>query len=396
MPLVEGEIQRALDALPGRVPAGRRPLRRRGVLLRGDRPDHGLPHRHRDEPPAPRAKAPAASALQPRARARHREGRGAASASEPTGRRSAERRRRTWPSTAPGSEVRHDRATTVATARGCSASYLDGELEAAKLIEIDEHVGECETCREEAQLLRAMRGSLKRVVRTAAPAGPARAHRRRDDGRADARGRARDADVDALGREGAAGEPVVVADDGAARDGGGARARVGRGDARRRRRASTEARAGFGDDLLAELVAEHSQPLPPEAKDPEAVRGLERYVGVPVRPASFERGRRAPGRRRASCPCSRSARRCSSTSSARATDTRRVSVIVYDAQKIQIGDGEPRAARGRHRRGARGPREGLLGRGDAARRASATWSRATSIRTEAPSSPRSSTTTADA
>ena len=47
-------------------------------------------------------------------------------------------------------------------------SYLDGELEAAKLIEIDEHVGECETCREETQLLRAMRGSLKRVVRTGA------------------------------------------------------------------------------------------------------------------------------------------------------------------------------------------------------------------------------------
>ncbi len=39
-------------------------------------------------------------------------------------------------------------------------SYLDGELEAAKLIEIDEHVAGCETCREEVQLLRAMRGSL--------------------------------------------------------------------------------------------------------------------------------------------------------------------------------------------------------------------------------------------
>jgi len=48
-------------------------------------------------------------------------------------------------------------------------SYLDGELAAARLIEIDEHVGACETCREEVQLLRAMRGSLKRVVRSGAP-----------------------------------------------------------------------------------------------------------------------------------------------------------------------------------------------------------------------------------
>ena len=45
------------------------------------------------------------------------------------------------------------------------SSYLDGELDASRLIEIDEHLAGCETCREEAQLLRAMRGSLKRVVR---------------------------------------------------------------------------------------------------------------------------------------------------------------------------------------------------------------------------------------
>ena len=50
-------------------------------------------------------------------------------------------------------------------------SYLDGELETETLIEIDEHVARCETCREEAQLLRAMRGSLKRVVRISTPGG---------------------------------------------------------------------------------------------------------------------------------------------------------------------------------------------------------------------------------
>ncbi len=49
------------------------------------------------------------------------------------------------------------------------SSYIDGELGAAKLVELDEHVAGCEACREEVQLLRAMRGSLKRVVRVPAP-----------------------------------------------------------------------------------------------------------------------------------------------------------------------------------------------------------------------------------
>ena len=66
MPIVEGEVQRALDALPDRVQDRRHPLRRRGVLLRGDRANHGLPHRHRDEPPSPRPEAPATISLQSR------------------------------------------------------------------------------------------------------------------------------------------------------------------------------------------------------------------------------------------------------------------------------------------------------------------------------------------
>src|ERR1700674_3443635 len=58
MPLIEDEIRRA---------PGSGPLRRRGVLVRGDREDHGLPDRHGDEPAAPRAQAAATRALQPRA-----------------------------------------------------------------------------------------------------------------------------------------------------------------------------------------------------------------------------------------------------------------------------------------------------------------------------------------
>jgi anti-sigma factor RsiW len=216
-------------------------------------------------------------------------------------------------------------------------SYLDGELEAAKLLEIDEHVGECETCREETQLLRAMRGSLKRVVRTSAPAGlrdrigvAMTAERVREDARTDA-------EADALGAK----APLVslsswrtmvpLATAAALALMWGAATRGTQG-------ASTEARAGFGDDLLAELVAEHSSPLPLEAKDPDAVRGLERYVGVPVHPSSFERGgfnARLVGGRVVPLHAQRAAMLQYVVGTG--DDMRRVSVIVYDAQKIQIG-----------------------------------------------------------
>jgi anti-sigma factor RsiW len=216
-------------------------------------------------------------------------------------------------------------------------SYLDGELEAAKLLEIDEHVGECETCREETQLLRAMRGSLKRVVRASAPAGlrdrigvAMTAERVREDARTDA-------EADALGAK----APLVslsswrtmvpLATAAALALMWGAATRSTQG-------VSPEARAGFGDDLLAELVAEHSSPLPLEAKDPDAVRGLERYVGVPLHPSSFERpglNAHLVGARVVPLHAQRAAMLQYVVGTG--DDVRRVSVIVYDAQKIQIG-----------------------------------------------------------
>jgi anti-sigma factor (TIGR02949 family) len=216
-------------------------------------------------------------------------------------------------------------------------SYLDGELEAAKLIEIDEHVTACETCREEVQLLRAMRGSLKRVVRTPAPAG---LRERIGNAMAAERSRAEakeEAAVDSLGAK----APLVslaswrtmvpLATAAALALVWGAATRGGQP-------ASSEARAGFGDDLLAQIVAEHASPLPLEAKDPDAVRGLERYVGVPVHAASFERG---------GLNTHLEGARVVPLHGQRATmlqyvvqtgnGPRRVSLFVYDAQKIDIG-----------------------------------------------------------
>jgi len=190
--------------------------------------------------------------------------------------------------------------------------YLDGELETATFIELDEHIGACDTCREEAKLLSAMRGSLKRVLQTSPP------HALRERiGNALRAERVREAhshaETDALG---AGTWPVRLA---SWRTMGplataAAFALLWGAASRSPQPASSEARAGFGDDLLAELVAEHSRPLPPDATGPEAVRKLGRYVDVPVRPASFERGgaRFVGGR---VMPTDRNGRPCFNTSS---------------------------------------------------------------------------------
>jgi anti-sigma factor RsiW len=215
-------------------------------------------------------------------------------------------------------------------------SYLDGELEAARLIEIDQHVGRCEMCREEVQLLRAMRGSLKRVVRTAAADGL-----RDRIGNAMAAERAREGDREAAGFAalGGADAPVVglaswrtmvpLATAAAIALMWGAATRGPQANA-------NQSHAGFGDDLLAEIIAQHSQPLPPEATNEGEVRRLERWVGVPVHPASFERGgaRLVGGRvtRLGSQPAAMLQYMVGS-----GDDARRVSVLVYDAEKIEVG-----------------------------------------------------------
>ncbi|MCL2448031.1 MAG: zf-HC2 domain-containing protein [Polyangiaceae bacterium] len=219
-------------------------------------------------------------------------------------------------------------------------SYLDGELEASKLIEIDEHVAVCESCREEVHLLRAMRGSLKRVVRAAAPSGL-----RDRIGNAMMAERARDEAREEM-RDGAAAALVGFgAGDGSGRSSwksmvplatAAAIALAWGAATRGVQTPSREAHAGFGDDLLAELVAEHSQPLPPEATNPQAVRGLERWVGIPVRPASFERGgARLVGGRVMPWRLERAAMLQYVVGTG--DEARRVSVLVYDAQKIQVG-----------------------------------------------------------
>jgi anti-sigma factor RsiW len=210
--------------------------------------------------------------------------------------------------------------------------YVDGELDASKLIEVDQHVSVCEVCRENVHLLRAMRGSLKQVIHTVAPeglsdrVGNAMAAERARMGLASTapgkRGGERSAPWQSL-------VPLATA------------AAVALAWAMTKGqstpRPDTEVRAGLGDDLLAELVADHSQPLPPDETNAQAVRGLvERYVHVPVRPGSFERaGAHLIGVRVVPIRSERAAMLQYVIGAG--DDARRVSVYVFDARKVPLG-----------------------------------------------------------
>jgi anti-sigma factor RsiW len=218
-------------------------------------------------------------------------------------------------------------------------AYLDGELGAAKLIELDQHITDCGTCGEEVQLLRAMRGSLKRVVRSPAPGGlrdrigsAMTAERARAEATADAAGLAVGLPTwRAL-------VPLATA---------AAFAIVWAAATNGTRSSATVARAGLlGDDLLTEFVDEHRNPLPPEAHNAGEVRGLGQYVGIPVTPLNFERAgaHLVGGRIIALLPTQRAAMIQYVVGSGKGE--RRLSVLVYDAEKmpaVGIANFAPRA-----------------------------------------------------
>jgi anti-sigma factor RsiW len=208
--------------------------------------------------------------------------------------------------------------------------FLDGELDTATQIQIEEHLGRCSPCGERLELLRAQRASLKRVVRMSAPAGlrsriqtAMMAEQARTDARAEAKPQEQKPEPPSRFWSARTLVPVAAA----------AALALTWGVASRGPAISKEARPG--DDLLADLVAEHSQPLPPEHTDPHSVRGMEKYVGVPVHPSRFERsGARLVGGR--VLPMHQQRAAMLQYVVGQGNDQRRVSVLIYDPQKIQI------------------------------------------------------------
>ena len=233
-------------------------------------------------------------------------------------------------------------------------AYIDGELEAAKLLEIEGHVSKCETCRERVELDRAMRGTVKKIVgeRGASDAtGATPDHRLAMRGRmlaamaaAERRGTDDAVEHHAGGSKVLGWRTIVPLSSAAALAviwGSIAHAPA---NSRASDIATNVKASGFGDPL-AGFVAMHRDPLPMERTDPQAVRGFEQYVGVPVRPATFEkRGAHLIGGRL--MPVSADARAALlEYRVGQGPGSARVSVFIYDPQKIQVSDASltPRA-----------------------------------------------------
>jgi anti-sigma factor RsiW len=204
--------------------------------------------------------------------------------------------------------------------------FLDGELDAPGMLEVESHVADCVPCGEHVALLRASRASLKRTVRRNAPEG-LRARLEIAMAAEATRGEAREAETRTGGK--LLGWRTVVPLASAAA------LALAWGATRTPAKNTQEQVAGFGDDLLSEIVAEHAAPLPPDATDPRAVRNLEKYVGVPVRPGSFERGgARLVGGRVLPMRSQRAAMLQFVVMNG--DEPRRVSLFVYDPSKIQV------------------------------------------------------------
>ncbi|MEO7109081.1 MAG: zf-HC2 domain-containing protein [Polyangiaceae bacterium] len=223
-------------------------------------------------------------------------------------------------------------------------AYADGELEPSSVLEVDDHVSRCGTCDERMQLDRAIRSSLKKNVGAAAsPASDAlRARIAGAMVAAEKHEADRQTKIDvarAAAREPRAEKswswrtavPLASAAALAMVWGAAARGPIGR--------STSSAAVGAGANFdLDDLIAEHSHPLPPESTDPKDVRAFEQYVGVPVRPVSFEKrsgahlvgGRMIPVRQERAAVLQYEI--------GTGVAMRRVSILVYDPRRIHVND----------------------------------------------------------
>ena len=241
-------------------------------------------------------------------------------------------------------------------------AHADGQLDAAKTLEVDDHLGRCEACRERVALDRAMRGSLKKAVKTQAPsdvrarmlaamaAQTARDVKRTqreqedvlspqalDSSAPGATTPARKAPMLRHWRTlmpiasaaavalawGVAGTQPLAAADGAARIG-----------------------AGFSnDELVNQLVDVHSRPIRPETSDLKEVRAWEREVGVPIRLPRPQKNQRFLGGRLLPIQGGERAAMFEYEIEQASGGVERVTLFVFDPRRIQIRSADHLAAR---------------------------------------------------
>jgi anti-sigma factor RsiW len=205
--------------------------------------------------------------------------------------------------------------------------FGDGELEPSKMVEVDAHVDHCEGCRERVLLDEATRHSMKQALKEACPDGL----RARVARAMTAEATRIDVREKASGKNSAWRTVVPLATAAAFALAWGAMSR----GPMARTTATDTVRAGFGDDLLSELVADHSRPLPPERTDPSKVGELGQYVGVPVHATMLHReNTRFVGGR--VLPVHQERAAMLQYEIQQNGETRRVSVFVFDPRRIQV------------------------------------------------------------
>jgi anti-sigma factor RsiW len=228
-------------------------------------------------------------------------------------------------------------------------AHADGQLDAVKTIEVDDHLAGCETCRERVALDRAIRGSLKKAVKTNAP----------DDMRSRMLAAMSAATAPAVEEAPASQpEPEPAKRPAMLRHwrstlpfASAAAVALAWGMASRQPMASsdlnTSARAGFSnDELVQQFVDVHSHPIRPETNDSREVRNFEREVGVPVHVVHLDDNARFVGGRLLPVQGGERAAMLQYEVVRDKGDVRRVSVFVYDPRRVQIHSAEqlpPRA-----------------------------------------------------
>jgi anti-sigma factor RsiW len=248
------------------------------------------------------------------------------------------------------------RCSSVARLLG---AHADGQLDAAKTLEVDDHLGQCEACRERIALDCAIRGSLKKAVKTTTP----------DDVRARmlaaiAGQSARDAKQHAEAARTAALAVAKLGSNGENEFGIESAGSLGRPTMLRHWRtmlplasaaaialawgfaskqpmavADSTARLGAGfsnDELINQFVDVHRRPIRPETPDPKEVRGFEREVGVPVHVPQLEKNARFVGGRLLPVQGGERAAMLQYEVAQANGGIQRVSVFIYDPRRVQI------------------------------------------------------------